>query len=120
MNNEELMNRSFFRKLSEGRTYLLKPVKVVDYQEAWEITHEFSDFEIQSIYLMEKTGEKISFKEAYRLRWLEMAQKDSKGRYWLVSSKAIRTPLWKWAKERGYWIKFEENDIFLQNIKNIV
>lgn len=118
MNTKESeMDRSFFRSLSANRTYRLRAIKVVEYQEAWEITHEFTDLDIQSIYTMDRVGDRLTFAEAYRKRWFECAQADPQGRYWLVNSRAIRTPLWKWAKDRGYWVEFQEGDVELQNVK---
>lgn len=113
------LDRDFFKKLSQHKTYAFKPIKMVDYEEAWEVSHEFNEIDVQEVYRMDKVGTKLSFEEAYRLRWFEMARQDSQGKWWLMSGKAIRTPIWQWAKDRGFYIEFAEDDFTLQNVKNL-
>jgi len=113
---EKTFTREFFKNLSKHKTYRFNPIQVVENEEPWEVSHEFNDLDVQEIYRMEKIGKRLSFSEAYRLRWLECARQDSKGKYWLMSGSAIRTQIWQWAKEKGYYIEFEENDFELQNV----
>ncbi len=97
------------------RRYWLKPVVVYEKGGEWEVTHEFSDFEIEAWFrdefVGEKNGREISFKEAYSLRWLDMAYSDSQGEMWLKSGVSIRTSLHDFLKVRGLKIKITLEDL---------
>lgn len=112
--------KDFFANLHRHKTYKFAPIKVVNYEDEWFITHEFDEIDVQEIFRMEKVGTRISFADAYRARWFERARQDSSGKWFLISTISIRTPIWQWAKERGMYIEFEEGDFELQNVVNLV
>ena len=119
MSANKIYDKEFFANLHKHKTYKFAPIKVVDYEDAWIVTHEFDEIDVQEIFRMEKRGTRISFADAYRARWFEMARQDPNGKWWLVSGASIRTPIWQWAKERGLYIEFEDGDFELQNVKNL-
>lgn len=94
------------------RPFSLKDISVV-LGESWWVDFEFSTLELYCILYMEpKKGDVwISFTEAYSKRFFERAYQDSKGKYWLKSSKSVRQKIHLWARERGYFIYFEDFEI---------
>ena len=97
------------------RPFSLKPVQVVppESEGKWLVDYDIPTWQIYSLLYTEPqySDKWISFSEAYRLRWLEQARQDSKGKYWLMNGRSIRTPLNQWARSRGYFIYFEIEEI---------
>jgi len=107
--------REFLRRGSKHKTYRFAPVEVIE-GKSWEITHEFNENDVREILQMEKKGTRLSFVEAYKKRWMELARQDDDGNWWLMHGQSIRTPIWAWARDRGYYIEFEKGDFDFQNI----
>ena len=95
------------------KPFSIRPLRIVDYGKPWDVDIEFKAWELLAVlYAEPRPGDKfISFTEAYKGRFMEFAQVDEQGKYWLVSSKAIRKPLHQWAKEKGLFIFFNEDEI---------
>lgn len=108
--------REKFRQSFSNRCYVFSPVQVLANALPWEVTQEFTDERVEALLEMEPVGKPISFKEAYRLRWFELAAKDSTGDWCLLHTRSIRTPLHIWAKERGFYIVFEKGDFEVQTM----
>jgi hypothetical protein len=100
----------FFRQLERNCRYKLKPVEVIPGQY-WRVSNEFKPFEIELMLSGFGEGKLITFQEAYKTRWLEGAVRDSWGEYWIKTSKFIRTPILKWARERGFKVVLSQQDI---------
>ena len=94
------------------RPFSILPIQVVP-NETWLVDYDVRTVEIYCILYSEPSDSitKISFSQAYRLRWLEQAYQDSKGKWWLMNGKAIRQPLHAWAKKRNYYVFFKANEI---------
>lgn len=71
-----------------------------------EINHQFSNEELVIIMLMPRVGKKLSFIEAYRLRWHELSYEG-----YLFSYLAMNIPLADWCRERGYYIEISVEDL---------
>jgi hypothetical protein len=85
--------------------FKLAPVRLG--KETFQISHQFTKEEIINILLMPKIGKKLNFAEAYQLRWNELAYKGKLFRY-----TAQATPLDQYCRDRGYYIEFEEGEIY--------
>jgi len=94
------------------RPFSLLPVQVVQ-GETWLVDYDVKTWEIYAILYMEPKENDlwISFSIAYQLRWLEQARQDSKGKWWLMNGRSIRTPLNKWGRSKGYFIFFKPSEI---------
>lgn len=97
------------------RPFSLNPVQVVppESEGPWLVDYDIPTWQVYCLlYSQPQEGDTcISFAEAYRLRWLEQAHPDSKGQYFLMNTRSVRTPLHLWAKERGYFIYFKAEEI---------
>ncbi|MCO4754973.1 MAG: hypothetical protein KC478_10870 [Bacteriovoracaceae bacterium] len=108
---EELI--SFFENLTNSKRYSLARIEVVP-GKRWFVDHEFKDWEIEWI-LTNPTPEKdervLSFTEVYSMRWKERAREDKYGNWWLMHGESIRTPIIKWARERGIRINILSHEL---------
>jgi hypothetical protein len=85
--------------------FRLAPVKLGN--ETFQVSHQFTAEEIITILLMPKVGKKLSFQQAYELRFSELAYNGKLFRYSVQS-----TPLVQFCRERGYYIEFGEGEIY--------
>lgn len=92
------------------KNFRLAPIIIGE--DTYQISHKFSDEEIIEILLMPKLGKKLTFGQAYSLRWHELAYK---GKLFKYSVQA--TPLIQYCRERGYYIEFEEGEIYAKRSK---
>jgi len=86
------------------KKYILSEVVVLG--KKYEVSHEFTDHEIEEILTLPRVGVGISFKKAYEMRFMENHNgKD------LINTVLIRKKLSKYVAERGLFIDFEENEL---------
>jgi hypothetical protein len=85
--------------------FKLAPVRLGN--DVYQISHQFTAEEIVNIMLMPKIGKKLSFEEAYSLRFHELSYKGKLFRYTVQA-----TPLDQYCMERGYYIEFKEGEIY--------
>lgn len=95
-----------FEGLSRNNFFNLCRVKVLESEPAWIVSHEFTDIEVLSLLKMPKKGRAVSFKEAYKMRWLEKSRAG-----YLKNSTAVRTPLPKYLKSKGFYLRFSPNEL---------
>jgi hypothetical protein len=95
------------------RPFSLLPVKVVPYDPPWLVDFEFKTWELLALlYTAPRPNDTwISFAIAYRLRWMEQARQDSKGIFWLINGKSIRTPMHLWVRGKGLYVYFKNTEI---------
>lgn len=86
------------------RVFKLAPVSVLG--KSYQVSHNFPDSEIMELMLMPKVGLKLSFSQAYELRWTEMTRLGKICRYSVQSTKMIQ-----FLRERGYYVEFEEGEL---------
>lgn len=86
------------------RKYLLSKVSI--FGKKYEISHEFTDDEIEEVIKLPKIGIGISFKKAYEMRFME----NHNGKC-LINTSLIRKKLSKYLIERGLFIDFEEDEL---------
>jgi len=86
------------------RVFKLAPVRVLG--RTYQVTHNFPDSEIIELMLMPKVGVKLSFSEAYELRWTELTRLGK-----IYSSRVQCTKMIQFLRERGYYVEFEEGEL---------
>lgn len=86
------------------RVFRLAPVSVLG--RHYQVTHNFPDSEIMELMLMPKIGQKISFSQAYELRWTEMTRLGK-----IYNSRVQCTKMIQFLRERGYYVEFEEGEL---------
>lgn len=82
----------------------LKPINVEGRE--YEVDHLFPLSEIIKLMRMPKIGIRISFRQAYALRWMEGSYR---GR--LFTYRVQSMPLYDYCVSRGYYIEFTDEDI---------
>lgn len=87
-----------------AKLFKLSPVMVNG--QKYEVSHDFSDNEIGKILIMPKVGKKLTFVEAYNLRWHELSYM---GRIFNCSIQSM--PLHEYCVSRNYYIEFDEGEI---------
>lgn len=85
--------------------FKLAPVRLGN--NTYQISHQFTAEEIIKILLMPKIGKRLTFGQAYVLRFGELSYKGKLFRYTVQA-----TPLDQFCMERGYYIEFAEGEIY--------
>jgi hypothetical protein len=86
------------------RIFYLAPVKVLG--RFYQVTHHFPDSEIIELMLMPKIGARLSFSQAYELRWIELTRLGK-----IYNSRVQCTKMIQFLRERGYYIEFDEGEL---------
>lgn len=79
-----------------------------------DVNHQFSNADLARIMIMPKIGKRLTFTEAYRLRWHELSYKN-----YLFSYKSMNESLIDWCRTRGYYIDIEECEVIDPIPKNV-
>ena len=86
------------------RVFKLAPVVVLG--KSYQVSHNFPDSEILELLLMPKIGRKVSFSEAYELRWTEKTRLGK-----IYKSTVQCTKMIQFLRERGLYIEFGEGEL---------
>lgn len=86
------------------KTFKLLPVQVG--KDFYEVSHIFTDGEIMKLLLMPKIGKRLTFCEAYSLRWHELSYKGN-----IFNYSVLNMSLEEFCSSRGYYIEFEEGEL---------
>lgn len=84
--------------------YRLSPVKCNG--RYYEVNHLFSQEEIEALIKMPKKGLKISFEQAYELRWMEGSYLNR-----LFTYKVMNMSIYEYCISRNYYIEFKDDEL---------
>lgn len=83
--------------------------------KTYEVSHEFTDDDIEEILQLPRVGIGVSFQKAYEMRFMENYSGIS-----LINTTLIRKSLAKYITEKGLYIHFENNELNCMEIEQEV